>query len=402
MNNDAKGVIKYIVIFLLVSGFFVIGFFTGRFDYARSAVSTSNNQYSLIGDLKHAKNNVSVDILWETWAQLDKEYINSNLDGQKLIYGAVKGLISSLDDPYTAFLTPTEGIEYQKSNKGEYEGIGATLKQVDNYVAIESPIDNTPAQKAGLLAGDVILEVDHNSMENKTIFEVVGLIRGQADTQVVLKLFRATTNKDFEVTITRGNIDIDNVSYKQLENNNSEIKVYKFTEADVNAFNTLWDKSIDQVISSKAKGVVVDLRNNPGGYVSAVEYALGEFFPKGTVVFMEESKNGVRVEHKVNRDGRLLNIPLVVLVNEGSASASEIFAGAIQDLNRGKVVGMPTVGKGVEQKLIPLSDGSLLQVVFQRWLTPKGNNISKKEPIQPDFKIEDSAAQDLKALELIK
>jgi carboxyl-terminal processing protease len=402
MNNNAKGVLKYIVMFLLVSGFFIVGFFTGRYDYSKTSLSLGGGQYTLTGDLKSTENSVNVNILWEVWDELDKEYINSNLDGQKLIYGAVKGLISSLDDPYTAFLTPAESVEYMKSNKGEYDGIGATLKQVGTYAAIESSIDNTPAQKAGLLAGDVILEVDHQSMENKTVYDVVGLIRGVAGTQVTLKLHRPSTNKDFDVTITRGTIAVDNVSFKQLPNGIAELKVYKFTEADVNAFNKLWDQAVNQVVNSNAKGVVIDLRNNPGGFVSAVEYALGEFFPKGTVVFMEESKDGVRVEHKVSRDGRLLNMPVVVLVNEGSASASEIFSGAIQDLGRGKIVGTNTVGKGVEQKLIPLSDGSLLQVVFQRWLTPKGNNISKDQPIHPDIIIEDPDAQDQKALDLLK
>ena len=239
-------------------------------------------------------------------------------------------------------------------------------------------------------------------MENKTVYEVVALIRGPAGTKVVLKLYRPATKKELEVTIIRGSIDIENASYVSLNDKIAEIKVYKFTEADVNAFNVLWDKAVNEVISSNAKGVVIDLRNNPGGYVSSVEYALGEFFPQNTVVFMEESKSGVRVEHKVNRNGKLLNIPVVVLVNEGSASASEIFAGAIQDLGRGKIVGTTTVGKGVEQKVLPLSDGSLLQVVFQKWLTPKGNNINKKEPITPDYIIEDLEQQNQKALELLK
>ncbi|HRO65297.1 MAG TPA: S41 family peptidase, partial [Candidatus Dojkabacteria bacterium] len=158
---------------------------------------------------------------------------------------------------------------------------------------------------------------------------------------------------------------------------------------------------INQIIKDDPKGLIVDLRNNPGGFVDAVRYSVGEFLPKGAIVFQEEDRSGRKSQYKVNRDGKLLDIPMIVIVNEGSASSSEIFAGAMQDNDRAQVVGTKTVGKGVEQKLINLSDGSMLQIVFQKWLTPSGRNITEDEPITPNHEVEDNEEQEKKALELL-
>jgi carboxyl-terminal processing protease len=318
-----------------------------------------------------------------------------------LVYGAVKGMVSSLNDPYTNFLTPTDTQEYQKSNEGIYEGIGATLRQEGSYVVIETVMDKSPAQKAELKSADVIMEVDKVDMENKTVFETVSVIRGTAGTKVEIKIWRQSTQKEIVVEITREKIDIDNVEFEKVDSNIGKVLIHKFTEDNVSTFNGLWDSVVKEIQESGVKKLIIDLRNNPGGYVSSVEYILGDFIPNGSVIFMEENKGGIKIEHKVDRTGRLLDIPIVVLVNEGSASASEIFTGAIQDYNRGKVIGMKTVGKGVEQKILSLSDGSMLQVVFQKWLTPNGRNITKKEPIVPEIIEEDYKKQDEKALEIL-
>lgn len=401
MNHEAQRLVKILGGFVIVVLIFLGGFFIGRVSLQQQFPYAAQNQYKLTGELKEQYQGADLNILWETWAQLDREYINSDIDAQKLVYGAVKGSIASLGDPYTAFLSPDEAKEYYKTNAGEYEGIGATLKQEDNMVAVESPISHSPAEKAGLLAGDIILKVDGVDVSNKSVYEVVGLIRGKAGTQVVLNIYRPAKQEEKEIPITRAAINIDNIEVTDLGSGIVKIKILRFTESDVASFYKLWDKAVSDALAKNPKGIVIDLRNNPGGYVSAVEYVLGDFISKGKIVFIEESRTGGKVEYKVSRDGRLLDIPISVLVNQGSASASEIFSGAIQDHARGKVVGMPTVGKGVEQKLITLSDQALLQVVFQKWLTPNGKNITKDEPIKPDFEIEDQAAQDQKAMELL-
>jgi carboxyl-terminal processing protease len=399
-RKEIEKLVRYIATFLLVCAIFILGFYIGRAnpDYS----SNASPQYVLTGDIKSQYQEVSVNILWETWQRLEQEYLAAkDLDPQTMVYGAVKGMIASLDDPYTAFLTPEEVVEYFKSNAGEYEGIGATLMQDGAYVKVESAVDDTPAQRAGLKAGDVILSVNDEDVYNKSVYEVVSKIRGEAGSTVKLNIFRESDQQELELSITRAKIDIDNIALQDLGNGFYKIKIYKFTENSVEDFNRIWDSIVEGLVSKNPKGIIIDLRNNPGGYVSAVEHVLGEFLNKDQIALIEESKNGVRVEHKIDRVGRLLNVPLIVMVNGGSASASEIFAGAIQDYARGKIIGQKTVGKGVEQKLLNLSDGSMLQVVFQRWLTPLGKNISKDDPIQPDIVLEETDLTDAKALELL-
>lgn len=398
-RREIKKLIRYLGIFLIACSIFISGVFIGRLNLK----SLNDVNYLITGELKSEYQNVDVNIIWETWQKLQQEYLSSSeIDPQDLVYGAAKGLVSSLEDPYTAFLTPSEVMEYYKSNAGEYEGIGATLKQEGSYVAVESPIDGSPAEKAGLKPSDLILKVDDVDVVNKSVYEVVSLIRGDAGSSVIIEVYRSEEQKELVFSIKREKIDIDNVSYEDLGQGYYLVKIYKFTEADLEQFNAMWDKVISEISSKNPKGIIVDLRNNPGGYVSAVEYALGDFIGSGKVVFYEEGKNGVKVEHKIARNGKLLDVPLLVMVNAGSASASEIFAGAIKDHGRGKVIGEETVGKGVEQKLITLSDGSILQVVFQRWLTPLGKNISKDDPITPDIIIEDEELTNAKALEILK
>jgi carboxyl-terminal processing protease len=394
--------LKYSFVFVGVCALLGVGFIIGRVDLYKSVTENLQNRYTLTGELKSQYKGVDVNILWETWARLENEYINSdNIDAQNMVYGAIKGMVSSLNDPYTNFLTPQDTEEYQKSNKGEYEGIGATLRQEGSYVVIETVLDKSPAKGVELKAGDIILEVDKENMENKTVYEAVAVIRGDAGTVVELKIWRQTTQKEITVSITRSKIDIDNVEFEKIDDNVGKVIIHKFTETDVVSFNILWDSVVKNIKESGVKKLIIDLRNNPGGYVSAVEYVLGDFIPQNSIIFMEENVGGIKVEHRVSRVGRLLDMPIVVLVNEGSASASEIFAGTIQDYSRGKVVGMKTVGKGVEQKVISLSDGSILQVVFQKWLTPKGRNITKKEPITPEIIEEDYKKQEEKALEIL-
>jgi carboxyl-terminal processing protease len=399
-RTELKKLASYLGVFLITCLVFISGLYIGRANPSQN--EAINVKYQLTGELKSEYQDVSVDILWEAWQRLEQEYISSDLNAQDMIYGAVKGMVNSLEDPYTSFLTPEEVTEYFKSNAGEYEGIGATLKQVGAYVAVESPIDGTPAQKAGLKPGDLITSVAGEDVVNKSVYEVVGLIRGEAGTNVEIVIYRESDLKEYTFSIIRERIDIDNIVLEDLGNGYYKIKIYKFTEASLDEFNALWDLVAADILLKNPKGLVIDLRNNPGGYVSAVEYILADFIETGKVIFIEENNNGVRLEHKVTRNGRLLDVPIVVLVNNGSASASEIFAGAIQDYARGKIIGSETVGKGVEQKMINLTDGSILQVVFQRWLTPMGKNISKEDPITPDVIIEETELTDTKAIEILQ
>lgn len=401
MQTNTKNNSKYLLMLLGAIVLFIGGYQTSRLGILD--VASKAKTYQISGDLKAEKNGVNVDLLWEIWDTLEGEYIDpEEIDGQKLLYGAADGLVEGLGDKYTNYLTPEEKEDYLSSNKREFQGIGTTLAEDEGAVIIETPVDGSPAQRAGLKPSDIILKVDDEDIQGKSVIEVATMIRGDANTKVRITFYRPSTNETNEVEIVREVINLEILETKNLGNGIALLKIYQFTDETVEIFNREWDKEVNEVVQSNPKGLVIDLRNNPGGFVDAVKYTLGEFLPQGTVVFQEETRSGKRTSFKVNRNGKLQNIPLVVLVNEGSASSSEIFAGAIQDNERGKIVGTETVGKGVEQRLVNLSDGSMLQVVFQKWLTPKGRNISADEPITPDFEVKEPEDQLEKAKDLLK
>lgn len=398
-NNSSK----YLLYLLIVIFVFIAGFYSASIDIYDLFTRSGITNYSTLRTTNSSQRSIDTRLLGEVLDVIRSEYIDtSKIDDKKLVYGATSGLVKGIGDKYTNFLTPEEKQEYLSANKREFQGIGATLALENEFVVIESPIDGSPAQRAGLKPKDVILKVDGQSVQGKTPVEVATLIRGEAKTKVSITYYRPSTNKTVDIDIVREVINLNILETEKLEDGVILFKVYQFTDESVESFEKKWDEKISEIVNENPKGLIIDLRNNPGGFVDAVRYSLGEFLPNRTIVFMEEDKQGRRKEYSVQRTGRLLDIPLVVLVNEGSASASEIFAGAMQDSGRAKVIGTKTVGKGVEQKLIDLSDGSMLQVVFQKWLTPKGRNISPEEPITPDILQENSEKQVQEAVKLLR
>jgi len=264
-------------------------------------------------------------------------------------------------------------------------------------------------------SGDVIASVDGENVLGQYPTQVASKIRGKKGTTVDLKVYRKNDkdqNELKEFQIVRATINIDNISYKNLGDGIFKINITQFTDSSADMLNRSWDKVVNEIIAENAspKGIVIDLRNNPGGYVFSLRYILEEFMKSGTVLMQEEKKNTDTTVYKDERVGKFEDVPVSVIVNEGSARASEIFASAMQDNNRGKVVGEKTVGKGVEQTLITNDDGSMLILVFQKWLRPNGDQISKDKPIAPDFVVDYTDAdvkagkdpQLDKALELIK
>jgi carboxyl-terminal processing protease len=387
-NSDNKIILLvFIMCMIFFSGGYIIGI------NSKNSLGSISSQFKFNNVFGQKNNNLDLNLYWEVYQQLEKEYISNNIDRNDLLYGSIKGMVNGLNDPYTNFLDPDEAKDYFNSNKGEFEGIGATLKQSGEYVAVESPIDGSPAQIAGMLPNDIIIEVQDEDMRNKSVYTVASKIRGEAGTKVKIKIYRESSSDMLDLIITRQKIVIDNIQFKIQKDNIVELKILKFTDETPDIFNRKWDQIVNEILLKKPKAIVIDLRNNPGGFVNSVEYVLEDFLNKGDLLYMEEDKRGRQYKYQSTRNGKLSNIPIVVIVNEGSASASEIFAGAIQDHNRGKVIGQKTVGKGVEQKLVRFNDGSLLQVVFQKWLTPNGKNITSSEPINPDVLIEGAQNQ---------
>lgn len=326
----------------------------------------------------------------EVYKIFQEEYIGELPDKDELTYGVVKGLISSLNDPYTFFLDPEETKDYLSSRSPNFEGIGITLRYLNNNTEVETVLSGYPAESAGIKSGDIIVRVDNESVEGIQPNVVATKIRGEKGSDVVVEVFRPSESRLIQFTITRTSIEVSNVNYEKLEEGVYRISISQFIDENVEKFNRSWNDVVNNILAEgQPKSIVVDLRNNPGGYVDSVKYVLEEFLPMNSVLMSEETREDGIITYRDQRVGKFESVELVVLVNEGSASASEIFAGAVQDNQRGSVVGNETTGKGVEQKVITdLPNDSLLIIVFQKWLTPSGRNVTKDNPIKPDLQVE--------------
>jgi len=271
-----------------------------------------------------------------------------------------------------------------------FEGIGAELGYKDGVIVVISPLEGSPAKAAGVLPGAVILKVDGEDVKRSdTVYDVVKKIRGEKGTGVVLDLAQGPDMELEEITIVRDEITIPSMSFEQTgEGDIYTIKVGRFTEASLPVWNAVWDKTVDEFLETGADKLILDLRGNPGGFFDASLYAAAEFLKENTVIAKQEDRKGETQDYKVSRKGRLLDVDVVVLVNEGSASSSEILAGALQKNNRAQVLGVETYGKGTAQRLIDLYDGSSLHLTIVKWLLPDGIWLNPENVIIPDIEVE--------------
>jgi carboxyl-terminal processing protease len=339
-------------------------------------------------------------------SQLDSEYINSLYElidtyylgelpsQQDLTYAVAKSIVETLGE-YSSFLTPDEAKQYLAAGGNNYEGIGVTLEYNGEYTYLGVVLKGSPAEAAGLVSGDLILSIDGEDAAGQVPDILVAKIKGEAGTKVSMTVYRPSLGSAETFEVERAKIDFPNVAYSQLENGLVKIDIYRFTDdADtpqqaIAELNAAWDQVVENVSSLNPKGIIVDLRGNPGGYVQSVQYFLEDFLPADAIIMREKTKLGEEESYIDQRQGKLEGIPLVVWVDGASASASEIFAGAIQDNDRGQVIGVKTFGKGVEQVLLDLDDGAKMLLVYKHWLTSDGRQISSESPIVPDFETED-------------
>ncbi len=335
--------------------------------------------------------NLDFGLFWETWDKVEQKFIDKKkIDPQKMFYGSIKGLVNSLDDPYTFFLTPEENKQSKDDLGGKFEGIGAQLGLKNNRIIIIAPLKNSPAEKAGVKAGDVVLKVDGQSTKDWTLPQAVSKIRGQKGTNVELTLVRG--DKEFTLKIERDEIKVASIENTEEKSKDCKQNCDKVAYLKINQFgdntNSEWDNAVDKVEqqwnSKTIKGVVLDLRDNPGGFLDSSVYVASEFVPSGKLVVKQESTVTDTKEYYVLRQGRLLDIPLVVLINQGSASASEILAGALRDYKRAALIGEKTFGKGSVQEALDLRQGAGLHVTVAKWILPGGEWINAKgiEPTQ--------------------
>ncbi len=338
---------------------------------------------------------VDFSLFWGVWDEVMQKYVDkSKLDSQKMVYGAISGMVSALGDPYTVFLPPAKNEEVKSELNGSFEGIGAQLGIKDNAIMVIAPIPDSPAEKAGIKNGDWIVKVNGAETAGWSLPEAVAKIRGPKGSAVVLTVLHQGDNKTKEVSIVRDQIVLKSVDWKVVTSTASgslKMAVY----VDLTRFGDQTDGQWDKVVSGinsylatssgKVAGVVLDLRNNPGGYLAGSVYIASEFLKDGVVV-KQQDYNGVTQTYSVDRPGKLLSVPLVVLVNKGTASASEILAGALQVAKRAKIVGEQSFGKGSVQTSEDLPSGAGLHITVAKWLLANDVWINGTG-LTPDIKI---------------
>lgn len=340
---------------------------------------------------------------WQVWDLLYKKY-DGDINRDDLIVGATSGMVAALNDPYTEYLTADQAKELSDDLNGKLSGIGIEVGIKNNRLTVIAPIDGTPAATAGIRAGDIIASIDGTDSSNMTIDEAVKRIRGDAGTKVKLTVITPGKNAR-EIEITRQNINVASTKSEVKDGNIGYLRIRRFGDDTSNRVA----QAVKDFKNSKTKGIIIDLRDNPGGYLDSSVDVSSEFLEAGKTVVEERSKFKDDKILKAMANGNLTTIPIVVLINNGSASASEIVAGALRDNQRATLVGEKSYGKGSVQEVIKLGNDAELKVTIAHWYTPKGVNISK-EGIKPDIEIK-NATDDYnigkdpqldKALEVIK
>ncbi len=310
-------------------------------------------------------------------------YYYNEIDREKQEEALYDGIMQGLDDPYAGYYTPEEFSELQEDSSGEYVGVGALLTQgTDKLVTVVRPLKGSPAEEAGLLAEDVIVEVDDKSVEGVELELVVKWIRGEENTTAHLYVYRPSTQEYLDFYITRRVVENYTVSSEMLDNQIAYIKVDQFNENTDEEF----DEQLEALRKQSAKGVIIDLRDNPGGLVSSVVNMCNSIMSEGVIVSTKD-RNGKQTSCYKADNEKSCDLPIVVLVNGNSASASEIFSGAMQDTGNATIVGVQTYGKGIVQSVIPLSDGSAIKLTVAKYFTPNENDIHTVG-ITPDFIVE--------------
>lgn len=323
---------------------------------------------------------IDFNLFWQVWDLVKKEYVRQPVQDTKLFYGALAGIVTALDDPYSVFFDPEMAQKFQQELKGAFEGIGAELGIKDKQLTIIAPLPGTPAERAGLKAGDKILAIDGKDTNDMALDYAVSLIRGPKGTEVVLTTWREGWEKSKEIKIVREKIELVSVKW-EMKGEIAYFEINHFNEDTRERVN----QAVNELLIKNPKGIILDLRNNPGGFLDTAVDVAGEWI-ENDVVVIEQNQSGQKNARKSSGLARLQNLKTVVLINEGSASASEIVAGALSDYGKATLVGKKTFGKGSVQNLESLSDGSAVKITVSEWLTPKGRQIDK-QGIPPDVEV---------------
>lgn len=323
---------------------------------------------------------------WKVWNTINEKYPKADkITDQNRIYGAISGLVGSLDDPYSVFFNPDDAKSFEDEIAGNFTGIGMEVGIKDKILTVIAPLKDTPAYRANIKPGDKILKIDKIITSDLSIEKAVKLIRGEKDTTVTLTIFREGDNDPMEIKIIRDIIDIPTLDTEIRKDNIFVIKLYSFSANSANLFR----EAIKKFTESGTDKLLLDLRGNPGGYLDSAVDISSWFLPSGKVVVTEDYGDDKKPEIFRSKGYNLFNdkLKFVILIDGGSASASEIVAGAMQDQSRAKLVGSQSFGKGSVQEAIKVTPDTLLKITVAKWLTPNGTSISEKG-LTPDYKVE--------------
>ncbi|MFA5991711.1 MAG: S41 family peptidase [Candidatus Doudnabacteria bacterium] len=373
--------LKWVIILLVVCGAYYTGFQSGKKGYIFEP-----KEFKVINQTQ-VPATVDYSLLWKALDAVGTKYIEKDsINQQKVLYGAVKGAVESLGDPYTTFFEPKTLESFKTDLKGSFGGIGAEVGKKNNNIVIVAPIDDTPAKRAGLLAKDIIVSVDGQSTQEWSVDQAVDKIRGPKGTTVTLSIFREGKDKPFDVKIVRDVIAIKSVklSYKESEVNGQKKTIAVITLSRFgDDTKELFDKAVTEILTKNVSGVVLDLRNDPGGYLQTAVDVASNWLKSGDLVVSEAHSDGTNIKFNAQGSSRLAGIKTVVLINGGSASASEILAGALHDHSIAQLIGEKSFGKGSVQELVDLPGGSAVKVTVAKWITPGGKNLNH-DGLEPD------------------
>ncbi len=336
------------------------------------------------------------ELFLQVWEIVSKEFYRQPIDQDAMVRGAIRGMLDTLDDPHTTLLDPATSQRAREQTRQRFQGIGARIDDQDGTISIHSVFPGSPAQSGGLKPGDQIIAVDGTPIEGETVEQVALRIRGPAGTDVVLTIKRGE-DEPTDVTLTRAEINIPSLSSQMLQGNVGYIRLWSFGALTSDELRD----TLESLVDAQSSGLILDLRDNPGGLLGTAINVTSEFLQQGTVVLYEQQAQQQLRPYRVRRQGVALDIPLVVLVNERSASASEIVAGALAYYERAVIIGQRTYGKGTVQLPHDLDDGSQLRVTIARWLTPGKESISEVG-IAPSIEIEAEVTQPLEEDAAIK
>ena len=384
MNKPIKIILGIFVSVILLSGTFAGGFIVGHLlptngqllPFGNNAVSPSD--VPTITPEQQGSTPAGVQTLfapfWEAWNIIHQQYVDQPVDDVKLMQGAINGMMQSLGDKHSTYMDPQTYKDANSELSGSYEGIGAYVDTTTDYLTVISPIPGSPAEKAGIQAGDKIIKIDGEDMTGIDGELARRKVIGPAGSTVLLTVARKNAPEPLEFSITRDKIVIKSATGKMLENNIAYVQVNTFGENTTSELTA----TLTELMAQNPKGLVLDLRNNGGGFLQTAVEVVSQFTPKGVVLF-EKYGDGKQNEYDVIPGGLATEIPMVVLINEGSASASEITAGALQDYGRAKLVGVVSYGKGSVQNWVPLSnDQGAVRVTIAKWFTPNDRTIEGK------------------------